>query len=34
MTTFRNEPTASPKARHSQGNTAGWVAVLRMSLIE
>src|SRR5438876_9026124 len=33
MTTLRNEPTASPSVRHSQGNTAGWAAVLRMSLI-
>src|SRR5438128_8066177 len=33
MTTLRNEPTTSPNARHSQGNTAGWAAVLRMSFI-
>src|SRR5260370_1488934 len=33
MTTFRNEPTMSPSARHSHGNTIGWAAVLRMSLI-
>src|SRR5258708_32983151 len=33
MTTFRNEPTTSPNARHSHGNTIGWAAVLRISLI-
>src|SRR5258708_13426234 len=33
MTTFRNEPTTSPSARHSHGNTIGWAAVLRISLI-
>src|SRR5258708_19346602 len=33
MTTFRNEPTMSPSARHSHGNTIGWAAALRMSLI-
>src|SRR5258705_13851298 len=33
MTTFRNEPTMSPSARHSHGNTIGWPAALRMSLI-
>src|SRR5256885_16889191 len=33
MTTFRNEPTMSPNTRHSHGNTVGWAAALRMSLI-
>src|SRR6267143_2025831 len=33
MTTFRNEPTMSPSARDSHGNTIGWAAALRMSLI-
>src|SRR5713101_4322390 len=33
MTTFRNEPTANPNTRHSHGNTDGWAAVLRISLI-
>src|SRR3981081_4631401 len=33
MTTFRNEPTTSPTARESQGNTAGCAAVLKISLI-
>src|SRR3989449_11439822 len=33
MTTFRNEPTMSPNTRHSHGNTIGWAAALRMSLI-
>src|SRR5260221_227308 len=33
MTTFRNEPTMSPSARHSHGNTIGWPAALRISLI-
>src|SRR3977135_2245245 len=33
MTTFRNEPTTSPSARPSHGNTIGWAAALRMSLI-
>src|SRR5260221_4820007 len=33
MTTFRNEPTTSPNARHSHGNTIGWAAALRISLI-
>src|SRR5207248_11711574 len=33
MTTFRNEPTTSPNTRHSHGNTVGWAAALRISLI-
>src|SRR5437899_12954878 len=33
MTTFRNEPTMSTSTRHSHGNTIGWAAALRMSLI-
>src|SRR5256885_14857093 len=33
MTTFRNEPTTSPNTRRSHGNTVGWAAALRMSLI-
>src|SRR5258708_34361971 len=33
MTTSKNEPQMGPGARPSHGNTIGWAAALRMSLI-
>src|SRR5689334_22808916 len=33
MTTLRNDPTTSPIARQTKGNTAGWATALRVSLI-